>query len=170
VQCRLAVSDGDDEAVPDEEEDLTELDDCLRFKVARRLQDEEERVAVHLELRALVGLDRILDRKLVELELPANGVELVLRRLVQSDPDECADLPGRLYRVLERQAFGTSPPGLVNGAVDDHGADYRAYLGRRRPSRRGSAATNAVAAPGARPASSAASFASSARLISEPPT
>ena len=51
-RARLAVPDGDDEVRPDEEEDLAERHGLLGVHVARRLEDDEERVVVDLELRA----------------------------------------------------------------------------------------------------------------------
>ena len=78
---------------PMKNEDLAELDRLLGIQVARGLEDEEERVAVDLELRPLVCLDRVLDRQLVQLELPAYGVELLRRRLVDADPDESVVMP-----------------------------------------------------------------------------
>jgi magnesium transporter len=68
VKRRLAVADRDDEIVADEDLDLAELDGLLDFEVARSLQDEEERVAVDVELRTLVRLDRVLDRDIREIE------------------------------------------------------------------------------------------------------
>jgi hypothetical protein len=78
VQRRFAVPDRDDESLADEDQDLAELDRPLGLEVAGRLEHDEERVAVHLELRTLVCVDRILDGQLMEIELSTNRVELLL--------------------------------------------------------------------------------------------
>jgi hypothetical protein len=60
VQRGFAVPDRDDEAVADEEQDLAELEGVVGGEPCG-LEDEEQRVAVELQLRALMGLDRVLD-------------------------------------------------------------------------------------------------------------
>ena len=99
---------------------------CVRLDVARGLEDDEQRVAVHVELRALVRLDRVLDRQLVQVELAPHRVELVLGRLVEADPDERVLLAARLMRVQDRKLARPAKPVLVDRAVDDHGTEYRA--------------------------------------------
>ena len=85
-------------------EDLADLDHLVVVDVAGGLQHEEERVAVHLELRALVRLDRVLDRQRVEAELaPRPRRTPRSRRLVQADPDERVRRAGGFDGVLERQ-------------------------------------------------------------------
>ena len=84
----FAVPDGDEEVVAREEHHLADVDDLLVVAVHDGLEDEEQGVAVLLELGTLVRLDRVLDRKLVQVELAAHGVELLLGRLDEADPDE----------------------------------------------------------------------------------
>jgi hypothetical protein len=127
VEGRLPVPDGDDEPVADEEEDLAELD--LAALPAGRLEHEEERVAVELELRPLVRLDRVLDGQLVQVELAPDRVELARARLVEPDPDECVG-PERLVGVLQGKLAGPAPPLLVHGAVDDHGPSIARHAAR----------------------------------------
>ncbi|HEY3766513.1 MAG TPA: hypothetical protein VGL44_15235, partial [Gaiellales bacterium] len=67
---------------------LAELHVRLRLEVAGRLQDDEQRLVVDLELRPLVGRDRVLDGEVVQRELLPDGLELLAGRLVQPDPDE----------------------------------------------------------------------------------
>ena len=67
-RARFSVPDDDRESLADEDLDLTELDHLDRVDVASRLQHHEQRLAVHLELRPLVCVDRILDGELVEAE------------------------------------------------------------------------------------------------------
>ena len=120
MELRLAVSHGDDEPVSEEEQDLAELDDVFGLDVAGRLEDEEERIAVDLELRPLMSVNRILDRELVEGELSPHCIELILVRLVQPDPDEGVATLRRLERLLEREIAVVPKSILVDGAVDDH--------------------------------------------------
>ena len=120
VQVGLAVADCDQELVADEDEDLAEGDLVPVVVPARGLQDEEERIAVDLELRPLMRVDRVLDRQLVQLELAAHGVELLDRRLEEPDPDEGVGVAGRVVGVLESELALTAASVLVHGAVDDH--------------------------------------------------
>ena len=107
VQRGLAVAHGEDEAVADEQQDLAEED--VAVLLARGLQDEKDRLAVDLELRTLMRLDRVLDRELVEVELAPHRLELALARLVEADPDERAGAE-RLVCVLEREVAGAPAP------------------------------------------------------------
>ena len=66
---RLAVTHGQHEVGPDEDVHLAELDLFDLVDVARRTQHDEQDVVVPLDLRALVGDDRVLDRELVQPEL-----------------------------------------------------------------------------------------------------
>ena len=66
---RPAMADRQHEAGADEDVDLAELHLLDVVQVRRGAKDDEERVAVALELRTLVGDDRVLDRELVQAEL-----------------------------------------------------------------------------------------------------
>ena len=55
---------GDGEVGAEEQVQLPELDLLALVEVPRRLEDDEQRVAVALELGPLVRLDRVLDREL----------------------------------------------------------------------------------------------------------
>ena len=85
---RLAVADGDDEVLPEEDVDLTELDPLHVVEVAGGLEHHEQRPAVALHLGPLVGVQRVLHRQRVKLELLSNGLELLRRRLVEPDPGD----------------------------------------------------------------------------------
>jgi hypothetical protein len=108
MQRRIAVPHGDDEPLADEDEDLTELDVVLLVDVPRGLQDEEDVFVVELELRPLVALRRVLDGELVETELPADGLELVAGRVVETDPCEAFGAAAALVRLVEIDLAG--PP------------------------------------------------------------
>jgi len=59
------LADGDHEVLAEKRQDLAQLNDLVGVHVASRLQHHEEGVAVDLELRALVGVDRVLHGQLV---------------------------------------------------------------------------------------------------------
>ena len=63
--------------------------------VAGRLEHHEEVVVVHLELGPLVGGDGVLHRQLVQPELLAHRLELLVGGLVQPDPHEAVRLASR---------------------------------------------------------------------------
>jgi hypothetical protein len=83
------VPDGDRELRAEEEVQLAELDLLQFVDVAGGLEDDEEGVAVALELRPLVGLDRVLDRQLGEVVLLGQLAQLRRLRPVQTQPDPC---------------------------------------------------------------------------------
>ena len=126
VQVELAVPDGDDEVVADEDEHLAEADVVDGLVPARRLEHEQEHVAVALELGPLVRLDRIFDGERVQAELAGDGVELVVGRLVQADPHEPADLVAPLVELVERRLIRNAVAVLVDGVVDDHAVERTA--------------------------------------------
>ena len=87
-RAALAVADGDHEALADEDHDLADLDELVAVDVAGGLEDHEQRVAVELELGALVGVDGVLDGQRVQLEVVAHRLDDARARVVQADPDE----------------------------------------------------------------------------------
>jgi hypothetical protein len=63
-----------------EDQELAELNRLqLRF-VAGHPEDKKEIIAVHLELRTLMRIDSVVHCELVEVELSADRVDLVLCR------------------------------------------------------------------------------------------
>ena len=110
-QVALAVADGDDEAGVDEEHQLADLDHLVGVDVASGLDDDEEGVAVELDLGPLVGFDRVLDRQLVQVELAGDRLELLGRGLQDAEPDEGAVAlrPRRPRRAAGRLASGGRP-------------------------------------------------------------
>ena len=117
---RVAVAHGDDELRADEDRDLPEHDRLRLVDVAGRPQDEEQAVAVALELRALVRLDCVLDSELVEVELARDRGELLLARLVEAEPgDGVGGLAGGVQlREVVRLRYPLAV--AVDGAIDDH--------------------------------------------------
>ena len=117
---RVAVAHGDDELRADEDLDLAEHDRLRLVHVAGRSQDDEERVPVALELRALMRLDCVLDRELVQVELARHRGELLLARLVEAQPgDRAAGLAGGV-QLGEVVGLRRTTAVAVDGAVDDH--------------------------------------------------
>ncbi len=118
--CRTEIT----KSVADEHVDLTGLDGVVGVDVPERLQGEEQRVLVALELRPLVGGEGVLDGERVQAELLLDGGELLLARLVQADPDEVAGLGRELADPAElarREVVDDPLPLAVDGAVHDHG-------------------------------------------------
>ena len=114
------MADGDDEVVADEDHDLAESHDLVGVDVLRGLEHDEERVTVKLELGALVGVDRVLDRERVQRELLPDRVELLLGRFVEADPGEDVRFAAGVHGVWRRRRALTPPAVLVDRAVDDH--------------------------------------------------
>ncbi len=104
----------------DEDRDLTEQDRLRLVHVAGRSQDEEQGVAVALELRTLMRLDGILDRQLVQLELARDGGELVLARLVEPEPGDRVPALAGGVQLGEVVGLRRTTAVAVDGAVDDH--------------------------------------------------
>ncbi len=82
------VSYDNDEGHPEQDEDLAEFDLLLLVEIARRLQHDEERIVVHVELWPLMRREGVLDSELVEVELRRRISELLLGRFVEPEPHE----------------------------------------------------------------------------------
>ncbi len=143
AQATVAVADGDDEAGVDEEHQLADLDHLLGVHVAGGLDDDEQGLAVELDLGPLVGLDRVLDRQLVEVELAGDRLELLRRRFDDAEPDEAPVVAlGGGARLVEGEVVAAATV-LVDGAVDDHtGSIARRWAGYRIPASRSAALTS----------------------------
>ena len=88
---------------------LAELDLAVHF--LRGVQDDEQRIAVDLDLRALVRVVRVLDREVVQAELLLQLLEQRLVGLVQSDPDEGVRLLEDVADLVERDFAAAARPG-----------------------------------------------------------
>jgi hypothetical protein len=92
------VANREHEVRAHEDVDLAELDLLVGIQVRRRPEHHEQRVAVALQLRALVGDDGVLDRDLMQAELLRDRAELGLGRPEQADPGHAvlalAEQPG----------------------------------------------------------------------------
>jgi hypothetical protein len=114
-----AVADGHHVAGADEHVRLAELD--LAVLHLRRAQDDEERLAVLLELRALVGVARVLDRQLVQAELVPDLVEGGVLGLVQPDPHELSRDLQDLADVVEGDVAALAALAVRSAVDDGHG-------------------------------------------------
>ena len=124
----VAVPDGHHERLAEEHRDLVDVDDLVVVDVADRLDHDEQHVAVALQLRPLVRLDRVLDGQRRQLELGRDGGDRSSRRLDQAEPDEAvrtvrAALPGLRHREPAAAALAA----VVHRAVGDD------FLERPRP-------------------------------------
>ncbi len=119
----------DDVAAADEEMRLAEGDAAVDH--LRRARDDEQAVAVLLDLRPLMGVARVLDGEIVQAELALNPPQELVGRLVQADPDDVAGLLRPGAGVLDRDV--DDPPAAdIDAGRDDAGLD----CGRRRDRRR----------------------------------
>ena len=120
----LAVAHRDDEVPADEHVDLAGLDRVLLVDVPERLEHEEERVVVALELGTLVGVAGVLDGERVQAERARDEVELVGARVVDADPLEVARVarhPRAAQALVGVRAQRHPLAPVVEGVVDDHG-------------------------------------------------
>ena len=84
------MADRDDEALAGEDVGLAERD-VIALELGGP-QHHEQRIAVELELGPLMGVQRVLDRQRVQVELGLDLPQLRLVRLVKADPDEVTRL------------------------------------------------------------------------------
>lgn len=128
---RLRVPERDDEVPAHEEVDLAELDLLDVVEIAGRAQDDEQGVVVPLQLGALVGDDRVLDREFVEAELLGQRGELVVLGPVQPDPGDGLVVVVEGAVALGERGRRRDPVTVdVHRAVDQAGAGRPAGAGR----------------------------------------
>ena len=107
-----------------EDLDLTEVDLLDVVDVPRRLQHQEQCIVVLFELRSLMGVERIFDHEIMEIDVQPYLFELGLRRIQETSPAE------RVVAADGAPVGGVEPAGFANpvdieGAVDDHASDRR---------------------------------------------
>src|SRR5918994_695488 len=105
-----------------------ELDPLLLVQVAGRLEHDEERIPVALQLGPLVGVSRILDRQPVQAELPCHGREPLFRRLVEAYPRYTASVSDGLIGLFEGGQLCGTVAVHVDGVVHYHGSIIRLRL------------------------------------------
>ena len=107
-------------SAPDEDVQLAELDLLDVVEVAGRPQDHEQRVAVALELRALVGVDRVLDGEFVQVELRGERLQFERVGPVEPDPGHAVGLVAQRREASVSARWRALPLAVgVDGAVDD---------------------------------------------------
>ena len=125
-----------DVALADEDVRLAERDRAVDH--LRGAGDDEQRVAILLDLGILVRLAGVLDGELVQVQLRLHATQQVERGLAQADPDDAAVLarPGAgLFdrdvakpAALRVDAGGDQSP--VRGALADEGVNVSILLER----------------------------------------
>ena len=141
----LAVPDGHHEVRADEDHDLAGLDDFAGlgdgfvFDVVHRLEHQEQRLVVALQLGPLMRVHRVLDGQFVQAEHVGHGLHLMVVGFVQADPDErFLALPFQLVHLVQRGGMGVlsgRPLAVDIDAAVDHGArdgDVNGLCVRRR--------------------------------------
>ena len=111
---------GDDEPWTDEDRDLAEQDGLGLVHIAGRTEHDEQGVPVALELRPLMRLDGVLNRELVQAKLVRDRIELVLARLVESEPRDRVASPAGIVQLGEVVGLRRTTAIAVNGTVDNH--------------------------------------------------
>ena len=112
------MTHGYDVAAADEDVRLAEGDAAV--DKLRRARNDEDPVAIELELRVVVRLAGVLDGEVVQAELRLNAAQQLVGGLVQPDPDDVPGLGGPLVRFLDPDI-----PDTAAAAVDGCGHEAR---------------------------------------------
>ena len=118
-----AMADGEHVVRADEHADLADAQvvrPVFELDELDRMEHGEQRVAVLLDLRALVSFARILDRQFVQAEFVRDLVELGLSGLEQRDPDEAVGAMHIFADVGDRNV-GDLATLFIGNAADEHG-------------------------------------------------
>ena len=111
------MPDADDIALADEEMRLAEGD--AAFDQLRGAGDDEQRVAILLDLRPLVRMLGILDRQIVQVELRLHAQQQLAVGLEQADPDDMALALSAHSPASSIGNVGDAPAGRVDAGGDD---------------------------------------------------
>ena len=112
------MADGDHVAVPDEQVRLAEGDAPVQH--LGRAGDDEQRLAVLLDLGPLVRLERILDGEVMQAELRLDLPQEIEAGLVQADPDHVPGLARPLAGLLDGH-LGHASATRIGGRGDHAG-------------------------------------------------
>jgi hypothetical protein len=88
-----------------------------------RVHDREQRLAVLLDLRALMAQQRVFDSQLVQAELFRHHGEFFRTRVLERDPDEALG-PRNVFADVFDRDVGEFAAILVGRAIDQHDVDY----------------------------------------------
>ena len=119
------MADGDHVAAPDEQVGLAEGNAPVHHLGGAG--DDEQRLAVLLELGPLMGLEGILDGEFMQAELPLDLPQKIQAGLVQADPDHVPGLARPVSRLLDGNV-GHAPAFRIG----DRGHHARDALGLNR--------------------------------------
>ena len=100
MRALRSVANADDEGIANEDRGLTIAD--LPVSEMGWARDDEQLVAIDVELWQLVCEERVLDRQRVQLVVLLELAQLRLARLEQSDPDEFGAIGCTADRLIER--------------------------------------------------------------------
>ena len=110
------MPDADDVALADEEVRLAEGNAAADELGGAR--DDEQRVAILLELRPLVRMLGVLDGEVVQVELALHPAQEIAARLPQADPDDMPVLFGPDARLVDRDV-GDPLSARIDAGGDD---------------------------------------------------
>ncbi len=131
VRAQRAMAHGHHVARAGEDVGLAELELAVAAGELRRPERHEDRVAVALELGALVRPMGVLDRQVVQPEGRLHPRQQLLVRLVEADPDEALRVGEEGGNLFDRHRADPDPP-PVGDRVDDAPPGGRGGLARRR--------------------------------------
>ena len=97
---------------------------CCRRQL-RRARHDEQRVAILLDFRPLVGMVGVLDGEIVQVELPLHAAQQRHIRLVQSDPDHVSRPAAPVRGFIDRDIGNTPAVDVDAGRDDPIGANCR---------------------------------------------
>lgn len=109
------------------QEDVRLAEGQLAGDQLRGLYHDEQRVAVGLDLGALVGVVGILDGEVVQVELFLQLFQQRFVRLVQADPDEAVVLGQHVADRVQRDIADTAAVAVVGDAVDHHAGGLQEF-------------------------------------------
>ena len=139
----LPVTHADGEVVADQHRHLAELHLLERRVVVGGPQHQDRGVVLHRQHRALVGLEDLLDRRLLDAEALEGVGQLLGGRDPQAQPHEGVGLEADPATLLDAEGAGDPLAVPVRRAVDDHREDVTG----RSPTRPGPVATPAGTSP-----------------------
>ena len=117
------VANTDDVMAADEHRGLA-IGDLFAFEMGGA-GDDEQLVAIDVELGKLVGLERVLDRQRMEVVLLLQEVQLGVGRVGDADPDELGLVLGARDLLVDRHLANALAVTIEKGGDDAHAAFVR---------------------------------------------
>jgi hypothetical protein len=140
VRTGGALPHGDDMAVAEERGGLA-IDDVAAGEM-RGAADDEQLIAVYIDLRQLAVLERVLNRKRMQAVQSAQGLDLVATRVRQADPDELGAVVGTMHALVDRDLTNPATMAVQISGNDGQGSSLISG-GARTPVRRAAARVHA---------------------------